>query len=154
MASQKPGIAMKRTDSARAAPSGRLFGLKALRMPTGRPTSQETISASTPISALIGPRWRICSETVSPRKNDLPRRPAAMSPSQRTYCTGSGSLSPRSAMMRARSAGFICAWPSTPRMATSGSPGRTRRITKTLTETPNKVIAAYSARRARYFRTR
>ncbi len=56
MPSQKPGIAMNRTDSARARPSGRLFGLNALRMPTGSPTSQEMISASTPISALIGPR--------------------------------------------------------------------------------------------------
>ena len=43
MPSQKPGIAMKRTDSARARPSGRLFGLNALRMPTGSPTSHETI---------------------------------------------------------------------------------------------------------------
>ena len=77
-----------------------------------------------------------------------------MSTSQRTYWIGSGSLSPRSAMMRTRSAGFICAWPSTPRIATSGSPGRTRRITKTLSETPSSVTAAYSARRARYFRTR
>src|SRR5207249_6216262 len=74
MPSQKPGTAMKRIDSARATPSGTLFGLNALRMPTGRPTSHETNSASTPISALIGPRCAISSETVSPRKNDLPRR--------------------------------------------------------------------------------
>ena len=76
MPSQKPGMAMKRTDSARATPSGKLLGLNALRIPTGSPTSQETMSASTPISALIGPRWRISSATVSPRKNDLPSRPA------------------------------------------------------------------------------
>ena len=56
-------------------------------------------------------------------------------------------------MMRTRSAGFICAWPSTPRMATSGSPGRTRRITNTLSETPSNVMAAYTARRAKYFLT-
>src|SRR5207249_4837449 len=153
MPSQKPGTAMKRIDSARATPSGTLFGLNALRMPTGRPTSHETNSASTPISALIGPRCAISSETVSPRKNDLPRRPAAMSRSQWTYCSGSGSLSPRSAMMRTRSAGVIRACPSTPRMATSGSPGRIRRITKMLSETPSSVTAAYTARRARYFFT-
>src|SRR5712664_180370 len=153
MPSQKPGMAMNNTDNARATPSGRLFGLNALRIPTGRPTSQETIRASTPISALIGPRCAISAATVSPRSNDLPRRPAPMSPSQRTYCTGSGSLSPRSAMMRARSAGFIDAWPSTPRMATSGSPGRTRRMTKMLSDTPSSVTAAYTARRARYFLT-
>src|SRR5256886_7015005 len=152
MPSQKPGTAMKRIDSARATPSGTLFGLNALRMPTGRPTSHETNSASTPISALIGPRCAISSETVSPRKNDLPRRPAAMSRSQWTYCSGSGSLSPRSAMMRTRSAGVIRACPSNPRMATSGSPGRIRRITKMLSETPSSVTAAYTARRARYFR--
>src|SRR5439155_968050 len=56
MPSQKPGMAMNKTDNARATPSGRLFGLNALRIPTGRPTSQETMKASTPISALIGPR--------------------------------------------------------------------------------------------------
>src|SRR2546427_3780144 len=118
----------------------------------GRPTSHETNSASTPISALIGPRCAISAATVSPRKNDLPSRPAKMSPSQWTYCTGSGSLSPRSAMMRTRSAGAMCACPSTPRMATRGSPGRIRRITKMLRETPSSVTAAYTARRARYFR--
>ena len=80
--SQKPGIAMNRMDIARARPSGTLLGLNALRMPTGRPTSQDTTSASTPISALIGPRCAMSSETVSPRKNDLPSRPAAMSRSQ------------------------------------------------------------------------
>ena len=83
-----------------------LLGLNALRIPTGRPTSQETMRASTPISALMGPRWAISSATVSPRKNDLPSRPAPMSTSQRPYCTGSGSLSPRSAMMRTRSVGL------------------------------------------------
>ena len=142
MPSQKPGTAMKSTDMARATPSGRLLGLNALRIPTGRPTSHDTIRDSMAISALMGPRCRICSATVSPRKNDLPSRPVAMSPSQRPYCTGSGSLSPRSAMIRTRSAGVIRAWPSTPRMATSGSPGRTRRMTKMLMETPSSVIAA------------
>src|SRR5882672_10109918 len=151
MPSQNPGIAMKRMESMRATPSGRLFGLNALRMPTGSPTSQETNSASTPISALMGPRCEIKSATVSPRKNDLPSRPTAMSRSQWTYCTGSGSLSPRSAMMRTRSAGVMRAWPSTPRMATSGSPGRILRMTKMLSDTPSSVTTAYTARRARYF---
>src|SRR5687767_45267 len=36
-------------------------------------------------------------------------------------------------------------------MATRGSPGRMRRITKTLRETPSSVTTAYAARRARYF---
>ena len=129
-----------------------LFGLNALTIPTGSPTSQETISASTAISALIGPRWAIRSATVSPRKNDLPSRPAPMSPSQCAYCTGSGALSPRSAMMRTRSVGVMRACPSTPRIATSGSPGRIRRMTKMLSETPSSVTAAYTARRARYLR--
>src|SRR5207248_2563383 len=151
MPSQNPGMAMKRIDSMRATPSGRLFGLNALRMPTGSPTSQETTSASTPISALMGPRCEIRSATVSPRKNDLPSRPTAMSRSHRTYCTGSGSERPRSAMMRTRSAGIMRAWPSTPRMATSGSPGRMRRMTKMLSDTPSSVTTAYTARRARYF---
>src|SRR5262249_45746142 len=71
--------------------------------------------------------------------------------SQRTYCTGSGADRPRSAMMRTRSAGVMRAWPSTPRMATSGSPGRMRRMTKMLSDTPSSVTAAYTARRARYF---
>ena len=57
-------------------------------------------------------------------------------------------------MIRTRSSGFICAWPSAPRIATSGSPGRIRRITKIVSETPSRVTAAYTARRARYFRTR
>src|SRR5689334_5679881 len=151
MPSQKPGMAMKRIDMARASPSGTLLGLNALRMPTGRPTTHDTSSARIPISALIGPRWAMSSATVSPRKNDLPSRPAPMSPSQRTYCTGSGALRPRSAMMRTRSAGVMRAWPSTPRIATRGSPGRTRRMTKMLIDTPSSVMPAYTARRARYF---
>src|SRR2546425_690740 len=154
MPSQNPGMAMKSTDSVRATPSGTLLGLNALRIPTGSPTNQEITRASSPISALIGPRWAISSATVSPRKNDLPRRPAAMSTSHRPYWTGRGSDSPRSAMIRTRSSFDIRAWPSTPRMATSGSPGRIRRTTKMMTETPSSVPAAYAARRPRYFLTR
>ena len=112
----------------------------------------DSMEGPTPISALMGPRCAIRSATVSPRKNDLPSRPTAMSPSHRTYCTGSGSERPRSAMMRTRSAGIMRAWPSTPRMATSGSPGRMRRMTKMLSDTPSSVTTAYTARRARYFR--
>ena len=77
MPSQKPGTAMKSTDMARATPSGMLLGLNALRMPTGSPTSHDTMSDRMAISALMGPRCRICSATVSPRKNDLPSRPVA-----------------------------------------------------------------------------
>src|SRR2546428_7859181 len=63
-------------------------------------------------------------------------------------------ICPRSAMIRTRSSFDIRAWPSTPRMATSGSPGRIRRTTKMMTETPSSVPAAYAARRPRYFLTR
>src|SRR2546426_575882 len=119
-------LCARRPGEVRATPSGTLLGLNALRIPTGSPTNQEITRASSPISALIGPRWAISSATVSPRKNDLPRRPAAMSTSHRPYWTGRGSDSPRSAMIRTRSSFDIRAWPSTPRMATSGSPGRIR----------------------------
>ena len=76
----------------------------------------------------------------------------AMSPSQRTYWTGRGSLSPRSAMSCARSPA-LCACPSIPNIATSGSPGRIRRTTKMIIETPISVPSAKSARRRRYFFT-
>src|SRR5262249_59038941 len=56
-------------------------------------------------------------------------------------------------MMRTRSSADIRAWPSTPRMATSGSPGSIRRTTKTISETPSSVPTAYAARRPRYFLT-
>ena len=80
MPSQKPGNGDEE-DGERAGHvvEPMLLGLMALRMPIGRPTSQDTISASTPISALIGPRRRISSATVSPRKKDLPSWPEAMS---------------------------------------------------------------------------
>ena len=85
MLSQKPGMAMNKMASERATLSAQLLGLIALTMPTGRPTSHDTMSARNPISALIGPRWRMSSATVSPRKNDLPSCPVAMSRSQWTY---------------------------------------------------------------------
>src|SRR5262249_9388680 len=62
-----------------------------------------------------------------------------MSPSQRRYWTGNGSERPRSCMMRTRSAGVIREWPSTPRMATRGSPGRMRSTTKMMRDTPMRV---------------
>src|SRR5258706_8655371 len=77
-----------------------------------------------------------------------------MSRSQCAYCTSSGSLSPRSAMMRTRSAGCIRACPSAPRIATSGSPGRMRSTTKMIIDTPISVPRAKRARRRRYFFTR
>ena len=83
--SQKPGMAMKRTDTERAIPSAQPLGRIALRMPTGSPISHEMITARMPISAEIGPRRRMRSATVSPRKKDFPSCPEAMSLSQRTY---------------------------------------------------------------------
>ncbi len=109
MLSQKPGMAMNKMASERATLSAQLLGLIALTMPTGRPMSHDTTRARRPISALIGPRWRMSSATVSPRKNDLPSFPVEMSRSQWTYWTGSGSDRPRSCMMRTRSAGVILA---------------------------------------------
>src|SRR3989440_5214632 len=151
MPSQKPGIARNRTESERATLSGSLFGRNALTMPTGSRTSHEMITDKRPISALSGPRCRMSSETLSPRKNDRPRLPPAMSRIQRAYCTGSGSLSPRSSMIRARSAGASLAKPSSPNMATSGSPGRTRNTTKMIKETPTSVETPNSARWSRDF---
>src|SRR5262249_43296728 len=57
-------------------------------------------------------------------------------------------------MIRTRSAADIRAWPSTPRIATSGSPGRIRRTTEVMSEAASSVRAAYAARRPRYFLTR
>ena len=103
MPSQKPGMAMKNTASDRASASAAPLGRIALRMPTGSPTSHEMTRARSAISAEIGPRRRIRSATVSPRKNDLPSWPEAMSWSQRTYWTGSESENPRSRIMSSRS---------------------------------------------------
>src|SRR5256885_12393008 len=153
MPSQNPGIARNSTDIVRATLSDRLLGRKALTMPIGSPISHEISTDIRPISALIGPRWRISSDTLSPRKNERPRLPLAMSRIQRTYCTGNGSLSPRSSMMCARSAGASFANPSMPNIATSGSPGRIRSTTKTISETPSSVERPNSARRSRYFLT-
>ena len=135
MPSQKPGTAMKRTDSVRAMPSGMLLGLNALRMPTGSPTSQETTRARTPISALIGPRCRISSATVSPRKNDRrdgpPRCRRSADVLQRQRITepevghdahAVGRRHPRVAF--------------DPENGDQRVPGRTRRTTKMITETP------------------
>src|SRR5258705_4411629 len=152
--SQNPGTAMKRTESVRTSASAQPFGRIALRMPTGSPTSHEMIRARIAISAESGPRWRMRSRTVSPRKNDLPSSPVAMSRIQRTYCTGSESDRPRSRMSTTRSAGAILACPSTPRMATSGSPGRMRSTTKMIRETQIRVPRAKNALRSRYFCTR
>ena len=98
---------MKRMERKRVTASAQPLGRTALRMPTGRPTIHEMIRARIAISAESGPRCRIRAPTVSPRKNDLPSCPLAMSRSQRTYCTGSESDSPRSFMMITRSAGDI-----------------------------------------------
>ena len=147
-------MARNRIESDRATLSDRLFGRNALMMPTGRPTSHEISTASRPISALSGPRWRMISETFSPLKNDLPRLPVVMSCIQRAYWTGSGSLSPRSSMIRARSSGASFAKPSSPNIATSGSPGKILSTTKMIRETPISVESPNAARRSRYFRTR
>src|SRR5438309_2322887 len=153
MPSQKPGIARKRTETDRPTLSARLLGRTALVMPTGSPTSHEMSTESTPISALRGPRCRTSSETRSPRKNDRPRLPLAMSFIQCTYWTGSGSLRPRSLMIRARSPGLSLWKPSAPNIATKGSPGRTRMTTKMTIEIPTSVGRPKIRRRRRYLST-
>ena len=134
-------MARNRIETERATLSGRLFGRKALTMPTGSPTSQEIRTESSAISALSGPRCRISSETLSSRKNDVPRLPVAMSRIQ----------SPRSSMIRARSPGASFEKPSSPNMATSGSPGRILNTTKMIRDTPTRVETPNTARRSRYF---
>ena len=73
-------------DITRAPVSTMLFGRSALTIPTGSPTSHEMSTARRPISALKGPRRRIKSATLSPRKNDEPSLPLARSFIQRKYC--------------------------------------------------------------------
>ena len=56
-------------------------------------------------------------------------------------------------MMRARSDSPNLVNPSAPNMATSGSPGRTRITTKTMTDTPKSAGRLTIRRRSRYFCT-
>src|SRR5437879_4485276 len=72
---------------------------------------------------------------------------------QCTYWTGSGSLRPRSLMIRARSPGLSRWKPSAPNIATKGSPGRTRMTTKMTMEIPTSVGRPKIRRRRRYLST-
>ncbi len=150
--SQKPGMARKRMDITRAPVSTMLFGRSALTIPTGNPTSHEISTARMPISALRGPRRRIKSATLSPRKNDEPSLPLARSFIQRKYCWYRGSLRCNSCMILARSASVNLVAPS-PYMTASRSPGSKRITTKMMIDTPKIVRAPKAARRIRYLCT-
>src|ERR1043165_2651642 len=69
---------MNTIEITRAAGASQPLGRTALAMPAGRPTSQETMKARNAISAESGPRWRMRSRTVSPRKKDSPSGPVAL----------------------------------------------------------------------------
>ena len=82
----------------RAAESTTVLGLSALTIATGMPTSHDSTTEISAISAVSGPRRRIMSPTLSERKNERPKLPRRMSFTQAMYCTHSGSLRPSSAM--------------------------------------------------------
>ena len=82
----------------RAMLSAMLFGRSAETSATGMPTSHDSMTEISAISAVSGPRRRIMSATLSERKNDWPNLPENTSRIQFRYCTISGSLRPRSAM--------------------------------------------------------
>jgi len=77
---------MNRTDKRAGEAVRHAVGLTRSRFDR-EPDEQETISASTPISALIGPDGGSARDGIAPEER-LARRPAAMSPSQRTYSQG------------------------------------------------------------------
>src|SRR3989442_556771 len=121
----------------------------ALPSATGNPTSHGMITARIPISALRGPRRRIKSATLSPRKKDAPSLPLARSFIQRKYCWYRGSLRCNSCMILARSASVNLVAPS-PYMTASRSPGSKRITIKIMIDTPKTVRTPKAARRIRY----
>ena len=127
------------------------FGFRALMMPTGSPTSQETTVANTAISAVMGPRRTIIVEILSPRSIASPSFPVPMSFIQFRYWTTSGSARPRSSISLARTCGLITVNPSMPNATVTGSPGMTRMTTNMMTVTPNNVGTARSRRLIMYF---
>jgi hypothetical protein len=98
MPSQKPGTARNRMLMKRARLSARLLGRNALTTATGIPTIHESATDKKAICAVSGPRRRIISATLSERKKERPKLPRAISWTQLTYWSHSGSLRPSSAM--------------------------------------------------------
>ncbi len=130
--------------------SATLLGRSALTIATGMPTSHDSTTEMAPISAVKGARRAIISATLSARKNEWPKLPLRMSRIQCRYWIASGSLSPSCAMYRARSAAVSLVNPSMPKIATSGSPGKTRSTTNTTIDTPTTVSAPNASRRTIY----
>ena len=103
--SQKPGIARNSTVKKLVHISHSEFGRTALMMPTGKPISQDMATEINPIWALIGPRCAKISIIGSPRKNDSPSLPDAMSRIHTAYCTASGLSKPKSRSISALCSG-------------------------------------------------
>src|SRR5215467_5573615 len=113
------------------------------------PTTQDRTMAMTAISTVRGPRCTMRSTTVSPRQNERPSLPLAMSCSHLPYCTSNGELRPRSASIFARSSGLICV-ACVPNITLTGSPGITRSSTKITMVTPSNAGMLSSTRRRMY----
>src|SRR5262245_7471331 len=123
-----------------------------LVIPTGKPTSHEMSVARNAISSVMGPRRTTNWVTLSPRRSDLPNSPVAMSRSHFAYWTTYGSRSPSACSRLARCSTVMRLAPSSPKIATRGSPGRRRMATKMITLTPSSVGTTSRRRLARYVR--
>src|SRR5262245_41683996 len=123
-----------------------------LVIPTGKPTSHEMSVARNAISSVMGPRRTTNWVTLSPRRSDLPNSPVAMSRSHFAYWTTYGSRSPSACSRFARCSTVMRLAPSSPKIATRGSPGRRRMATKMMRLTPSSVGTTRRRRLARYVR--
>src|SRR5438876_2676362 len=125
------------------------YGQAAAATPAAIPIAVAMAELTTASSTVLGSRPSNSRVTGSDVRADTPRLPRASRRRKLPYCTGSGRSS--SSWLRRRPTSSSLA--STPAMTRAGSPGSTRTIKNTMTETPSSVTTAPASRSARYRRS-
>ena len=148
VASQKLGTDSPISPSTRATKSMRLFWRTAERMPRGMAIGIDIRIANSANSSVMG-KARISWSVIGSRlRNEVPKFRCRISPIQRVYCTGQGSVRPKAARISSFASSVIVE--SIPTIASTISPGNSRIITKMSIDIPIKVGIRMRVRRRIY----
>src|SRR5256886_3328067 len=125
------------------------YGQAAAATPAAIPMAVAMAELTTASSTVLGSRPSTSRVIGSDVRAETPRFPRASRRRKLPYCTGSDRSS--SSWLRRRPTSSSLA--RTPAMTRAGSPGSTRTIKNTMSETPSSVTTAAASRSARYRRS-
>jgi len=143
MPNQKPGSDTPNSETADSARSSQESRFTAAATPSGTATATATSSATSVSSMVAGRRSAMTSKTGRRWKKEMPKSPVSALPRKIRNRVASGRSRPRS-WRRLAACSAVARWSAS--MISTGSPGVSAIIRKTMTLTPSRTTGSWTSR--------